>query len=174
MPNNTLTQKTLKELLHYNPETGVFTWLSGQYRENPAGTLDKASNSNRISIDSKSYKASRLAFLYMKGYFPEYEVIHINKNGADDKWKNLLHGQRSCTTINSKIYKNNTSGVTGVLWDKKREMWLATIFIKGKHVFLGRFENFATTVAARRNAELKYGFDSCNSETAAAKYLKNI
>lgn len=65
-----LTQETLKQALHYDPETGIWTWkirpaLCVQIGDR-AGCLDKAGY-RKIQIEKKSYKEHRLAFLYMTG-----------------------------------------------------------------------------------------------------------
>lgn len=88
---NKLTQKRLKKLLYYNPDTGIFTWKINSRRslkDAPAGNLHP-SGYIRIGIDSKEYRAHRLAFLYMEGYIPENDVDHINRVRDDNRWKNL-------------------------------------------------------------------------------------
>jgi len=55
-----------------------------------------------------------------------------------------------------KINKNNSSGVTGVSWDKSRNMWTAQIMFKGEHYQLGRFKNKEDAIAARKQAEVDY------------------
>ncbi len=54
--------------------------------------------------------------------------------------------------------KKNTSGVTGVTWDKSNNRWIAQIVIDGRHKKLGRFTDFSKAVDARKNAEVLYGF----------------
>ena len=68
-----LTQKRLKELLHYDPLTGVWTWLETMNHMSKVGTIAGCIDDGyrRITIDQKTYKSSRLAFLYIEGYSPE-------------------------------------------------------------------------------------------------------
>ena len=87
MNNQTLTQSRLKELLHYNPETGIFTWLvskKGVKIGNIAGSVNSIGY-RYISVDRILYKASRLAWLFIEGYFPENDVDHINRIRDDDR-----------------------------------------------------------------------------------------
>ena len=86
-----LTQARLKELLHYAPETGEFTWRSsgtGRKPDRPAGCIDNRGR-RRITIDGKRYLAARLAFLYVAGAFPSGQADHINRHPDDDRWENL-------------------------------------------------------------------------------------
>jgi len=60
-----LTEESLKQHLHYNPDTGVFTWVLPRARRVKIG--DIAGNTNnrgylRISIYDRSYLAHRLPF----------------------------------------------------------------------------------------------------------------
>jgi len=96
-----LTQERLKEILHYNPETGVWIWKVSKRKQlrpgDRAGTIAKKGHQKaqyywQIGIDRKRYLASRLAFLYMTGRFPDPEAVHINLDTLDDRWENLEEG----------------------------------------------------------------------------------
>ena len=76
---------------------------------------------------------------------------------ALEKFKEkYLVGGTSLASINrEKPIKSNTSGVTGVTWDKSKEKWMAQIIFKGKSYHLGRYEKFEDAVKARKEAEEK-------------------
>jgi hypothetical protein len=59
-------------------------------------------------------------------------------------------------TFNGKIYKNNKSGYSGVVYNKKHKKWHARINIKGKCVYLGAYENKEKAIKTRKEAELKH------------------
>ena len=171
-----LTQDRFKELLDYNPETGVFTrkvsrggCKAGEIAGSVTGRYYRC-----ISIDNKQYRASRVAFLFMEGYFPEYDMDHINRIRDDNRWKNLRHVSRQCNARNSGIQSNNTSGITGVCWNKQYNKWRAGIKISGKLKSLGCFKDFKDAVKARWKAELKYDWAGCNSHTDAYCYLHRV
>jgi len=170
-----ITQDRLKELLHYNPETGIFTrnlFLSNRTRcGGMAGTAHSAGYIT-ISVDNKKYFTHRLAFLYMEGYIPENQVDHINRIRDDNRWINLREVSHSCNMRNASVGKNNTSGVTGVSWDKASNKWRAIIRVLGINKHLGIFESFNDAVTARWNGEVKYGYPNCNTTSSAYEYLK--
>jgi hypothetical protein len=84
-------------------------------------------------------------------------VDHINTHHPEDNRKaNLRIVTGSENQMNRKLGKNNTSGVTGVSWLKKNNVWRARININNKEINLGYFENFSDAVQARINAEEKY------------------
>lgn len=51
------------------------------------------------------------------------------------------------------IRSNNTSGVPGVDWLKKKQRWRASICFKGKRHYLGCYASFEDAAKARRRAE---------------------
>jgi len=88
-----ITQERLKEVLNYNPETGVFMWMVAPNRRIPinseAGVLDKEKGYIAIRIDGVKYLAHRLAILYTDGYWPENTVDHGNRVRSDNRRINL-------------------------------------------------------------------------------------
>lgn len=48
---------------------------------------------------------------------------------------------------------NNTSGVPGVEWWKRKQRWRASICFKGKRRYLGSYVHFEDAVKARKRAE---------------------
>lgn len=83
------------------------------------------------------------------------DVDHRNGDKRDNrKSTNLRLATRSQNIANSKVRSSNTSGVTGVTWNRANQVWVAYITINCKHIYLGSFEAFAGAVAAR-NAAVK-------------------
>ena len=85
------TQKKLKEMLHYNPETGVFARKisRGNTKAGPiAGSKDKKGYI-RVLFNGRRERLNRLAFLYMNGEFPKGQAAHENGIKDDNRWENL-------------------------------------------------------------------------------------
>jgi len=167
MAEESITQDELKKLVHYDPQTGIFTNIKARTWLRP-GRILGASHSmgyKVISIYCRKYYAHRLAFLYMNGSFPAREVDHINHDRADNRWSNLRQASRSGNMKNCSRHANNTSGVTGVSFHKPNKKWRAFIGVCGKAIHIGMFDNFNDAVSARRGAELKYGFHPNHGES---------
>lgn len=177
MPKKKLTQERLKEILHYDPISGVFTWIGKtsiktRVKKGMQAGYIRPDGYRYIKIYQRAYNASRLAWLYMEGYWPEHDVDHINRIGDDDRWKNLRHVSRQCNLRNRGIQKNNSSGITGVYWYKRESKWRSEIVVCGERLLLGFFETKKEAVQARWNAEKEHGFPNCNSTSPAYLYLK--
>lgn len=169
-----LTQKRLKELLRYDPNTGIFTRLSGYGPNAPrngvAGSLGLRGYTV-LSVVGKRYTAHRLVWLYTYGYFPEHTIDHINRVKTDNRLSNLREASRQCNARNMGLQSNNTSGVKGVVWDISRKRWSARIKVSGATSNLGRYKDKSDAVMARWKAEKEHNFPNCCSDSSAYKYL---
>jgi len=161
-----ITQEQLKELIHYDPDTGAFTNVTTRGKATAgrtSGNLSKNGKDStliyrRIYISGKFYKAHRLAFLYMDGSWPAEEVDHINGDGSDNRWCNLRKASRHINGRNTRLKSNNTSGLHGIAWSKSRNKWRVRIVVDHKEIFLGRYSDLFEAVCVRKAAELKHGF----------------
>ena len=169
-----LTQETLRDILHYNPHSGVWVWKIAINKIKVGDIAGNITNKlyKRICINNVRYLSSRLAFLYMEGHFPVNEVDHIDRDSTNDKWLNLREATRKANVINRSKGKKNKSGVMGVHWDKSRDKWLSSIRIDKVLKSLGRFADFSKAVMCRYNAEIKYGFLDYNPKSTSFMYLK--
>ncbi|WKV24405.1 hypothetical protein [Escherichia phage SUT_E1620] len=135
-----ITQERLKELLIYDPETGLF------YRRLKSGRIkpinNKPNNYGYIQIRvGNGYRelAHRLAFLYMEGYIPEF-VDHINRIRDDNRWSNLRDSSRQENNRNRAATSN--SGYLGVSWDIHLQKWrVYTNNDEGARVYGGLFNH---------------------------------
>lgn len=92
-----LTHERLKSLLVYDPATGRWRWLAnrrggrGIKIGDEAGSINSRRDGPRrvIKVDGVKFLSSRLAFFYMTGHWPTYQVDHENLNTLDDRWSNL-------------------------------------------------------------------------------------
>ncbi len=114
-----LDQKRLKELLHYDPETGVFRWLVSKRgnRGVIAGDIAGCVGGNGywvISVERHRDTGHRFAWLYMTGEWPENEVDHVDRDRANNRWENLRAATRQQNTWNVPGKKNRTNGFRGV------------------------------------------------------------
>ena len=85
----------------------------------------------------------------------ESKLNNISKAKKFNAEKNLVEGTNIAAINRKKLLSNNTSGYTGVFWDKSREKWTAVITFKKKVYRLGRFENKEDAIKARKEAEEK-------------------
>lgn len=157
-----LTHARLKELLHYDPNTGVFKWISKTHHRMKlreiAGYKDMYGYIV-IRIFGKPYKAHRLAWFYMTGGWPTQVLDHINRKRDDNRIENLRLSTPSGNARNRGMSVLNKSGITGVCWVKSRNVWDAKI-IKNTIIYrLGRFKTKEEAIAARRAAKKKLETD---------------
>lgn len=153
-----ITQSELKEILHYDPETGIFTWLKAKKSVIGcrAGFYSNLGY-RQIRIKGKYFYEQRLAFVYMENYtIFKKEVDHINRNKGDNRWINLRLVTRNQNLANANIRFDNTSGIKGVNRYLKDNRWQARIGVNGKRIHLGYFDNKEEAAAAYQQAAIRY------------------
>ena len=79
---------------------------------------------------------------------------------VDNRKSNMQIKTRSQNNMNRSLDSRNTSGVTGVYWDKSRNKWSVSISVNNKKIYIGRFNNKDEAIQARKNAEIKYFGDN--------------
>jgi len=173
-----ITQELLKELLDYNPETGVLTWnkrdrkwfnkdhamnvwngkFSGKIAGQPFKRTKCEKTYNRISVLNKRYLSHRIIWLLVYGKWPLDQVDHIDGNGENNRIYNLRDVDQYENQKNCRFQSNNTSGCTGVHWSKRSNSWKVEIGSMGKSIFIGYFKDLINAIKARKEAEIKYSY----------------
>jgi len=138
MPPPTLAR--LKELLDYDPQTGIFTWKMAESKRIKvgcrAGCKDSYSGYWVIYIDRKRYYGHRLAWFWVHGQWPTV-LDHKNRDPSDNRISNLRKASPGQSRANTKIHKNNSSKFKGVRQSGRG--WAAIIRCNGKKIYLGTF-----------------------------------
>lgn len=163
-----LTHERLREVLRYDPETGIFTWRINIYCGNGraivmAGDVAGHKSVRRhttyivIGIDGCRYMAHDLAVFHVEGDMPRL-VDHEDRDGVNNRWENLRRATKSQNGANQCLSPRNKFGLKGVMRDKHGKKWVAQIQVDGKSKHLGTFktpeEAHAAYVAA---AERHFG-----------------
>lgn len=135
-----IAAERLRELIAYDPITGVFQWKVDRGFTARAGRVAGCLHQDywRIKIDYQPYQAHQLAWLYVHGVWPTYEIDHLNEVKTDNRIVNLADKTRSQNMHNiSGPRRTNTTGFRGV--KAKGHRWQARICIDGKPCHLGTF-----------------------------------
>ena len=168
----------LRKLLRYDPDSGKLYWRErtpDMFTDGKRSAEEscKAWNSRYSgkeaftafrngyphgSIFSSIYSAHRVGWAIYFGECPVDEIDHINGICSDNRIKNLRSVSRSENMKNQKLRLRNTSGVCGVHWHSAKGKWQAYITSQGKNIHLGYFTDKDDAIAARKAAEVKYGF----------------
>ena len=140
MSDQILTAQRLKELYHYDANTGQFTRLlaNGRWRDR-VGAIHYGYLS--IKIDHKHYKAHRLAWLYVHGEWPNDGIDHINGDKVDNRISNLRAATPAQNKQNArKARSDSRSGLIGAIWSSRQNKWTSAIRVDGKKKYLGLFD----------------------------------
>lgn len=139
-----LTAERLRELLDYDPETGLLTYRVDRRNGSKAGDVAgwTAQRGIRvIEVDQKNYKAHRLAWLHVNGSWPQGDIDHINGDPADNRLVNLRDVPHLLNLQNRRKPRSGSkAGILGAQWDAARGKWKSSIRAQGKVTHLGRFD----------------------------------
>lgn len=117
-----LTQEIARSVWNYDQQSGYFLWkISPRYKVqvgDRAGSLDSGTGYWRLRYQGKSYKASRMAWFYMTGTWPNDQIDHINGDKLDDSFRNLREATNSENCRNRGLRKDNKLKTKGVYWRK--------------------------------------------------------
>lgn len=155
----------LRQLLSYDPETGLLIWrhregaFSGwntRFAGRRAFTYLNSRGYFQGTVGGRVYTAHRVIWTMCNGDLEHWHIDHINGNQTDNRLVNL----RLCTpeqnARNRGITRSNRSGAVGVALCNGK--FRAQIKARGKQMHLGTFDNFEAAKLARREAEARLGF----------------
>lgn len=158
MSGHNLTAARLKELFHYDENTGEFTRRIrvGNAKAGSVPSCKQDAGYIVVRVDDKLYAVHRLAWLYVHGVFPVGCIDHIDGNKTNNSIKNLRDVSVSENFQNRGMRRGNKSGYAGVSWDSQTQSWAAQIMKNRKTIRLGRFKSAEDASAAyhRAKAEL--------------------
>lgn len=111
---------------------------------------------NHGYVTSGAGKNQILLHRLLSNAFDGIYVDHINRNKLDNRKLNYRFCTNQENNRNKDLYSHNSSGITGVTWNKERKKWQAQIVVDNKNINLGRYESFDDAVKARLEGEEKY------------------
>ena len=147
-----LTQDLLHELFEYRD--GVLYWKVAKTNSIKVGDVAgglKGRGYISVKINNKFYLNHRVIFLMHHGYLPQF-LDHIDGNKINNRIENLRPATIAENCRNSRIGKNNTSGVKGVNWDNHVKKWRARITVDRKTVMEKYFKTIEEAAEAVKKA----------------------
>jgi hypothetical protein len=157
-----ITQKRLKELMNYNPSTGVFLrkkrrlWIGHRAGGKVRGGYI------RIGVGGRSYQAHHLAWLYVYGKLPTM-IDHKNGDAGDNRISNLRIATGAQNAYN-KRRKDGHKRLKGTRFVFNSKKWVASIGKDCQSYYLGTFDTEEAAHAAYCAASKKlHGEFGCTS-----------
>lgn len=173
-------QNLLKACLDYDPLTGVLLW---KHRPEWTFPLQKGRTPSHIAnawnaawagkpamasilkngymhgaFNGETHYTHRIIWKLVYGYDP-IDIDHDDGNRANNILTNLFNRTRSNNLKNRKLSGNNSSGYHGVSFSKRHNLWQAVIYDNKRRIHLGWFKDLNDAVAARKQAEIDYGYN---------------
>ena len=179
MRKKLITPESIRDLLDYDPDSGVFTWRkrdirwfksykgwatwNGKFAGKRAGRVWTSPRtgyqSRHLYLLGKNNNEHRLVWMWMTGNTPPLQIDHINRDATDNRWSNLRSTEGFSNNMNMSMHSSNTSGVTGVSWFKPAKKWAAKCELSGKRYYLGYFNNLDEAAMEVMEFRADNGFD---------------
>ena len=171
-----ITFEEAKELFIYDRDAGIIKWrrrTSHRQRSDLVTGYTGRDGYMRICFKGRTYRAHRIAMLLAYGFYGDgLEVDHINHVRNDNRLVNLRFVTGSDNHRNQSRHSNNTTGVTGVTYDKAKRKYMAQISVDGVYINLGRFVSLEEAAKARKDADIKYKFNSNHGNNKIKEYVR--
>ena len=148
---NTISVSRIRQVLNYNPDTGIFIWKErheesakrGRWNSRnagkKAGTIDSYGYL-RLVVDYRQIMGHVAAWMIFYGEHPNGLIDHRNRNPADNRIENLRKSSASLNQQNTSLSSRNTSGFTGVFWCPLGRKWRARIGLATGPINLGSYQ----------------------------------
>lgn len=136
-----ISLERLKDLLEYNPDTGIFTNKTTRLNTVSIGSIAgglHTSGYRYIRIDGEGFYEHKLVWLYTKGVLPTAYIDHINGIKTDNRFVNLRLATRQQNSYNRKDLPSSTK-YRGV--SSKGIFFQACITEEGKYIYLGTYNS---------------------------------
>lgn len=137
-----ITIERLKEVLCYDPNTGLFIWKISPTNKVKIGDIAGSFHTGgylQTSIDGVKYYLHRLAWFYMTGKMPA-EIDHKNLNKADNKFDNLREATRTQNSLNTRVKRISKTKLKNVYYEKRRSLYRVSARLNGKRHFIGYYK----------------------------------
>jgi hypothetical protein len=141
-----ISHKKLLALLHYDPETGIWTWLQGRCAGKRADLNKPPRGYRKVTFwrnaegKQRHVAAHRLAWFYMTKRWPKKGIDHKDGVTSNNTWINLREADQSQNNANSRP-RIGTSELKGVSWHSRKKKWTAQIRFRGITKHLGQFDS---------------------------------
>lgn len=173
-----ITSEIVREFLHYDPDTGIFTWRHRdirwfkhkrafkmwhtRYAGKRAGRVATYKNGYECRV-IRMFKSPvfehRIAWLYVSDDPLPESIDHINRDATDNRWCNIRPSSRLENSKNLSMKHNNRSGFTGVDWHGASGSWRARCWANGKRHSIGYFKSANDANEAAVEFRRRHGYD---------------
>lgn len=173
MTKQKITAQRAREVVSYDPATGLFTWLVRLSNRtnigNVAGNNNKSDGYLQIRIDGGLYRGHCLAWLIVTGSWPTSVIDHINLRRSDNRWENLREVSNAANMQNRlRANKSNKFGLLGVSACRGYAGFRAQITTDGKNRYIGSYgspkEAHSAYLEAKRTQHQGCYFDQRGAE----------
>lgn len=176
----------VREVLDYNPDTGLFIWLlraprhftdgrvqnaaykckawNEKWAGSPALTADDGNGYRVGNLFGRITFAHRAAWAHFYGVWPDRQLDHIDGNRAGNWIANLRLATDAVNRMNTRIRVGNKFGVHGIS-QVPSGRYAAEIKAHGVRRYLGAFDTIQAATSARKAAEADLGFHPNHGRT---------
>lgn len=157
-----LTAERARELLDYDPETGILRNRITRGSVAIAGEIAgyEALGYIVVCLDGIQYQAHRVIWLIVHGIWPTNFIDHRDGKKNHNTLENLREATKAQNSQNSPMRADNTSGFKGVGWHREKSKWRAYIHLGGrrggKYKHLGYYDDINEAADAYSKASIKY------------------
>lgn len=138
----------LKNILNYDPDSGIFTWKVKTCRKvtigKEAGAISKANPLAApylvLNFDGTRYKLHILAYFYMTGKWLPGNIDHEDGNTLNNKFLNFRIATRKEQNTNKAKHRDGVCKYKGIHFNKRTNRYVAEIMNNRVKYHLGSFD----------------------------------